>query len=286
MLSLRAPAKVNLYLHVTGKRSDGYHLLDSLAAFPADIYDDIIIEPSDHFSLIINGPFAALLGAEDLKTNLVTKAALAAASETGRDPHVHITLTKNIPLGSGLGGGSADAAAVVKGLEQLWNTPLPEEAREQILLQLGADVPVCYAGHACRFQGIGEKISGPVQLPPLFILVIWPGQSSFTRDVFARYEHHAIPALPERLPDLRSQDDFLAFLTAAQNSLQKPAESLCPSIGEVHDFIQSRQGCLFTRMTGSGASVFGLFESQELCRSAENEAKQAHPGWWSRSSTL
>lgn len=285
-LTLHATAKVNLYLHVTGKRADGYHLLDSLVAFPRDVHDDITIGPAEDFSLTIKGPFSTVLGAEDLETNLVIKAVKAFTVATGHNPKVRITLTKNIPLGAGLGGGSADAAATIRGLEQFTGITLPDNDRERILLQLGADVPVCDKDYPCRFRGIGEQIGKAIELPSLFILLVWPGKPSFTKDVFARYKQISLPALPDTLPFFQNKDDFLTFLNTTQNSLQDPAESICSVIREARDFMQAQQGCLFSRMTGSGASVFGLFDSEKLAQAAQNQVNHAHPDWWSRSSAL
>ncbi len=280
-LTLHATAKVNLYLHVTGKREDGYHLLDSLVAFPKDVYDVLSFEQADEFVLGIDGPFSKDLSADP--SNLIIKAVNAVSYAAGRSSDLSIRLTKNIPLGSGLGGGSADAAATVHGLQKFWDIELPAPTIQDILISLGADVPICYANHACRFQGIGEKISDVVALSPLHILLIWPGKPSFTRDVFARYKPHSFAPLPENLPSLQNKEDFLAFLKITRNDLQDPAESLCDEIRQARQFMKNQQGCLFTRMTGSGASVFGLFESQDVCKAAQKNVPLA---WWSQSSPL
>lgn len=280
-LTLQASAKINLYLHVTGKRPDGYHLLDSLTAFPRDIYDEVTLAPAKRFSFTTEGPFAQNLEVDD--SNLVVKAAQAMAQATGNALDISIHLKKNIPLGSGLGGGSADAAATVRGLEKFWDVSMDESRKQDLLLSLGADVPVCYQNLPCRFRGIGENITPSSLLPPLHVLLVWPGKPSFTKDIFTHFNRPFAAPLPEKLPPLQDTKSFLEFLKTTENSLQESAEYLCPEIADAQDFMEAQEGCLFARMTGSGATVFGLFESEKLCLTAKSQTK---PGWWCQSSPL
>lgn len=283
MITLDAPAKLNLYLHVTGKRSDGYHLLDSLVVFLPDLCDSITLEKADALSFQASG-----MVPEDAKgtDNLAVKAAMALAQAAGRAPDVRIALRKNIPAGAGLGGGSADAAAVVKGLEQLWNLSLDAEERENMLLSLGADVPVCYHGKACRFEGIGEVISAVPSLPRFSLLLLWPDCHTATKDVF---KARAMPfretktVFPQSFGDLNT---LLGFLRQTGNDLQAAAETITPAIATARSLIQSQDGCHLARMSGSGSCVFGIFEDNVLCEAAQAAVLKQHPSWWVHTSAL
>lgn len=283
LITLDAPAKLNLYLHVTGKRQDGYHLLDSLVAFLPDLCDSIILEKADQLLFDASG-----MVPEDAKgmDNLAVKAAKAVAESAGCAPDVHITLRKNIPAGAGLGGGSADAAAVVKGLERLWNLSLDNERRKKILLSLGADVPVCYHGKPCRLEGIGEVLSDVPSLPSFFLLLIWPDCHTSTQDVFrmrAPDFRQGRTTVPASFSDL---DAFVEFLGQTGNDLQDSAESLKPPIATARTFLQNLPGCLLPRMSGSGSCVFGIYKDSVLCKAAEAAVRQRHPSWWVHTSAL
>lgn len=271
MPSEAAPAKVNLYLNVVGRRPDGYHELDSLAVF-AGAADELRAEPAGALSLALRGPFGAALEAE--ADNLVLRAARALASVAGREPLVRLTLEKNLPVASGIGGGSADAAACLRLLGRLWNvTPSPELA-----LSLGADVPVCLAGVAARMSGVGERLTPVPRLPACGIVLVNPGVALGTADVFRARggSFSAVAALPDAWSDARSMTDALARLG---NDLEPPAIRLCPVIGEVLAALRASPGCLLARMSGSGATCFGLFaDSAEAARAAPALRR---PGWWS-----
>lgn len=277
MIALSASAKINLYLHVTGKRPDGYHLLDSLVVFLHDMADRLTLEHADQLQIEVAGLVPEGADGED---NLAARAVKAVARHVGREPNIRIRLEKNIPSGAGLGGGSSDAAATVKGLEQLWDLSLAEEERDAILLSLGADVPVCYRARPCRFEGIGEILSDVPAMPRFSILLIWPDAHSATGDIFAA----SLPAyktartvMPPHFGDLTS---LIAFLEETENDLQAVAESLTPAIAEARAFLATRSGCLLARMTGSGSCVFGIFEDHELCEEAQAAAHAKFPAWW------
>lgn len=274
-VTLRAPAKINLYLHVTGKRSDGYHLLDSMAVFADSVTDVVHVEISDGIACSVSGPFSQGIGDD----NLVLKACHLFCETMGLRTGATIHLEKNIPQGAGLGGGSADAAAAIKALEKLYDLPLHGESRNGFLLHLGADVPVCYAAKPCRFEGIGEKITHIPPLPKFHMLLIHPGTHSSTKEIFARYDGHfdqpvSIP------PSFGTFDALIAFLSGSGNSLSAAAEGLTPDIGIVRTFLQTQDGCALTRMTGSGSCVFGLFEHAEDCAKARLMCERLHPQWW------
>jgi 4-diphosphocytidyl-2-C-methyl-D-erythritol kinase len=268
-----ARAKVNLYLRVTGRRADGYHLLDSLAVF-ADAKDIVTAGPAEDLTLDIRGAEAvALTGEPD---NLVLRAARALAEATGRAPKAAITLTKLLPVASGIGGGSADAAAALRVLDTLWETGLDHAALEAIAAQLGADVPVCVASRPARMMGVGEILSAAPELPSCGLLLANPRIALPTPQVFrARRGDFSPPAeMPDRLPDAAALAEWLRPLG---NDLQDAALSLCAAIAEVLSAIAAQPGCLLARMSGSGATCFALYDTPE----ARDAAAAAMPSeWW------
>ncbi|WP_114394866.1 4-(cytidine 5'-diphospho)-2-C-methyl-D-erythritol kinase [Oleisolibacter albus] len=274
-----APAKLNLYLHVLGRRPDGYHLLDSLVAF-AGIHDILSVRPADGFSLEITGPFAALLLAEDPAGNLVARAARGLAAALGRDPHVAITLDKRLPVAGGIGGGSADAAATLRALALLWGLAADDPRPLQVAPTLGADVPVCLFGRTAYFAGAGEVVEPAPALPAdLAVLLVNPGVGLNTRAVFqARQGGWRAAGRLERAP--RDGADLTAMLRERHNDLMPPALALAPVVGEVVDALAAAPGCRLARMSGSGATCFGLFASLAEAEAAAGRLGAEHPGWW------
>jgi 4-diphosphocytidyl-2-C-methyl-D-erythritol kinase len=279
MPSYRARPKVNMYLHVTGRRSDGYHLLDSYVVFPDSIADIVTVEPATLFSFDATGPFAKNLP-EDHSGNLMVKAADLFCSFTGFDKNgFSLNLEKNLPLGAGLGGGSSDAAQIIRALQDFSGISLDDEVLLKILVQLGADVPVCYRSSPARFQGIGDIVTPAPPPPPMAMLLLWPGAHSDTRNVFlerkAPYTENIV-AMPDTFP---TYAEWIAFLKKTQNDLSAAAQTLNPVIAEAERFMTVQQGCLLARMSGSGASVFGLFEDMQSCRQAAGNARMKQD-WW------
>jgi 4-diphosphocytidyl-2-C-methyl-D-erythritol kinase len=271
MIAEAAPAKVNLFLHVTGRRADGYHLLDSLAVFgPAA--DTLHAAPAEALTLAVEGPFGAALATEP--DNLV----LRAASALG--PHgAALRLEKRLPVASGIGGGSADAAAALRGLNRLWGLGLPEAVLRERALALGADVPVCVASRPARMQGVGEVMLPAPRLPPgVALLLANPGVALATPAVFrARQGGFSAPAaLPDAWGDVAA---MAADLRACGNDLEAAAVSLCAPVAEVLTAIAAQPGCLLARMSGSGATCFGLFDGVAGARAAAD----ALPARWWRS---
>lgn len=263
-----APAKVNLTLHITGKRPDGYHLLDSLVAFAAGVGDWITVEPAENTSLVVTGPFAASVptGAN----NLVLKAAALMGV------HAAITLEKNLPPASGIGGGSADAAATLRALAGAHEVPLPDPAA---VLSLGADVPVCMETDVVRMSGIGEKITpafGPLAWP---LLLVNPGVEVSTAKVFAGLETPDNPPMATELYD-PAYFEFPEWLGRQRNDLEGPARAVAPVIGQVIDAILDETGCRFARMSGSGATCFGVFDTQDQANDAAHAIGARYPDWW------
>ncbi len=264
-----AAAKVNLCLHVTGQRHDGYHLLDSLVVF-ASVGDRLTIESADDLDLTISGPQAANLPVSD--DNLILRAARAFGGGRG----AAIRLEKHLPVASGIGGGSADAAAALRGLSRLWGLPLPDAAT---VLGLGADVPVCLISRAVRMTGIGETLTPIPPLPPAHLVLVNPGVGVSTPAVFRALPSKTNPPLPAP-PRFASLPDVVRWLVDQRNDLEPPALSLAPEIATAKSALAAQPGCLLARMSGSGATCFGLFETAAKAETAAESLRRNHPNWW------
>lgn len=278
----RAPAKINLYLHVTGKREDGYHLLDSLVVFANDgmaASDQISLSPANAFSLKIIGPYSATLKNESHDNNLVTKALRNLGSKLGRAPHYEVQLLKNLPVASGIGGGSADAAAALRAAARLWNLSVDSDAVVRTAKETGADVLACLYNKPCYFGGIGDVIDGVDGLPRTYMVLVNPNVPLPTPHVFkARVGDFSHPA---RLPTMpRSAEELAAQLCARGNDLQEPAKLLCEVITDVLGALNGQQNCLLARLSGSGATCFGLFARMEDAEAAAASIRQLGREWW------
>lgn len=270
-----APAKVNLYLHVTGRRADGYHLLDSLAVFgPAA--DRLSARPDSALSLAVEGPFGH--GLSTAADNLVLRAARALAEEAGSTAGAALRLVKRLPVASGIGGGSADAAATLRLLDRLWRLDLGPDRLAAIGARLGADIPVCIASRPRRMQGVGEVLLPAPTLPACGLLLVNPGVELATPAVFRARQAGFTPAatLPAGWADAAAMARDLAML---RNDLEAPAIGLCPAVATVLAALRALPGCLLARMSGSGATCFGLFADA----AAAEAASAALPGGWWRS---
>jgi 4-diphosphocytidyl-2-C-methyl-D-erythritol kinase len=272
VVSERAAAKINLFLHVGERRADGFHPLQSLAVF-TDMADMLEIDATPGLSLKMQGPFAK--GLEGEGDNLVLRAARALGGQGAK-----LTLTKNLPVASGIGGGSADAAAALRGLRQLWNLDKDEAGLCDIAAGLGSDIPACVLSAACFMQGRGEILQPVVTLPRLPMLLVNPGVAVPTKDVFAAL--HIRSGAEMALPRGRFQDtaDLLRFLATTRNDLEEPARRLQPVIGEVLAALVELPGALLARMSGSGATCFAIFADDDCCARAADILKQAQPDWW------
>lgn len=264
-----APAKVNLALHVTGRRSDGYHLLDSVVVFPR-LGDRLEAEPAAGLSLSLTGPFAAGLGTG--ADNLVLRAAMLLRPQ-GRG--AALRLTKALPVAAGLGGGSADAAAALRLLARLWNAPPPPADR---VLALGADVPACLDGRAARMRGIGEDLA-PLALPPFWIVLANSGAPVATAAVYAGLAARENPPLSDP-PAFGAATGLFAWLRAQRNDLEPAALGLAPVVGATLAALIAQPGCALGRMSGSGATCFGLFEAEAAALKAATALRAAEPSWW------
>jgi 4-diphosphocytidyl-2-C-methyl-D-erythritol kinase len=280
-LRITAPAKVNLSLHVTGKRDDGYHLLDSLVAF-TEFGDVLTIDHASECTLAVSGEFAVALQGESAEHNLVLKAARLLQKTAHIHNGVHITLEKKIPVGAGLGGGSADAAAALVGLRRFWNIDCADQVLFDIAKQLGSDVPVCLNSRSVWMRGIGDQLSAAELPGEWWLVLVNPRAALLTEDVFGRFGGVYKPEGQAVSPIA----DIAGFLHTLDNDLQAPAISLMPVIGELLQRLSATAGCRIARMTGSGATCFGLYGSQHEAQQAHNEILQTKPQWWAVASRL
>ncbi|WP_300299317.1 4-(cytidine 5'-diphospho)-2-C-methyl-D-erythritol kinase [Ferrovibrio sp.] len=281
-LSRLAPAKINLFLHVTGRRGDGYHELESLVVFaqsPA-ASDRVSVTPAERLSLAIEGPQARGLSAGE--DNLVLRAAQLLQPmnlKTGHERGAALALHKTLPVASGIGGGSADAAAALHCLRALWGIEIDDDSLSRAALQLGADVPVCLLGRAALMTGIGETVLPAPPLPAIWLVLANPGIALATKDVFAALNGQFGPPQPfERRPD--SAADLAILLRARRNDLEAPARFLAPEIDPVLAALKAQGGCLLARLSGSGATCFGLFATERDADFAARNLARAYPTWW------
>lgn len=270
-----ARAKINLALHVTGRRADGYHLLDSLVTF-AEAGDTLSFSPADSDRLTLGGRFGQRLDAEGdnlvLKARDVLRQALQALGHPA--PPVHIHLDKDLPIAAGIGGGSADAAATLRGLQRFWNATLPDNALAALALRLGADVPMCLSSRPLLARGIGEDLQ-PVALPTFSMVLINPLIGVSTPEIFRRLERRDNAPMPA-LPSSSAASAWLAFLKGQRNDLEPPARSLVSVIGELTAALEE-SGARLARMSGSGATCFGLYADEAAATAATTRLATRFP---------
>jgi len=284
MTSLRivAPAKLNLFLQITGKRPDGYHLLESLAVFTA-FGDMLEFAPADTLSLTMSGPFASQLSVGD--DNLVLRAAHALNRFTNGNRGASITLHKHVPIGAGLGGGSSDAAATLLGLVQLWQLPLNLAQLHPLAVSLGSDVPVCLEQKAAWVTGTGDTVTPVKFFTGASVLLVNPRTPLLTADVYRAFASaFAAPVTPP-LP-LRSLDALVKYVKPLGNSLEAPATALQPKISDILAVLRATEGCVLARMSGSGATCFALYQEAPMARQVAHALRQSHPQWWVQESVL
>ena len=281
MLRRAAWAKVNLTLHITGRRPDGLHELESLIVF-AGIGDALEFAPADDLTLTISGPFAPAIAAEDVADNLVMRAARALQARLGRADGARIRLDKRLPVAAGIGGGSADAAAALAGLAELWGGG-DATVLADLALGLGADVPVCLAGGPSFVTGIGAGIAPVPSLPPAWLVLANPGRPLATGAVFAARTGPYSPPQPwaEAVADAGADAGALAArLAGYRNDLEPAARGLLLEIGDVLEALSATEGCLLARMSGSGATCFGLYAAADPARAAAAAISAHRPAWW------
>jgi 4-diphosphocytidyl-2-C-methyl-D-erythritol kinase len=279
-LTAFAPAKINLTLRVGPPRADGYHPLQSLVVF-ADWGDTLSAAPAAELSLAVEGPQAASLA--DDPHNLVLKAAWALRAAAG-EPQLgaRLSLEKHLPVASGLGGGSADAAAALRLLNNLWDLRFSLKELAEIGTVVGADVPACVWSRPLVMEGIGERIRLLPAWPALDAVIINPGTALATPDVFRTLggdgARDDIDPLP-RLPVAGDQAAAFALASAGGNDLEDAARALQPAVAQVLGMLDAREDTRLARMSGSGASCFALFDTSDAAREAAHAIALSHPGW-------
>ena len=275
-MTIAAPAKINLALHVTGRRNDGYHSIETLAAF-AGIGDRITVETAGEDRFTIGGPLAAGLEVGD--GNLVIRARDALRTELGDVPAIHIHLEKNLPLASGIGGGSADAAATLKALIAHWGSAAIPERLAEIAASLGADVPMCLEGVPLVARGVGEDIEPLARFPRVACVLVNPGTPVSTPAVFAALEKRENAPLAHFGDGFGDAEALFAWLAGQRNDLQAAALTLEPTIGEALDLLGGTDARI-VRMSGSGATCFALYDSDDAAMRAAQALTSARPGWY------
>lgn len=277
-----APAKVNLFLHIVGRRADGYHELESLFAFTRG-GDSIAVSASETVEFSLDGPFAGTLSSQgNSDNNLVVKAARLLKERYEVEQGANLSLTKNLPVAAGIGGGSADAAATLLALDEFWQLDLSSAELHEIALLLGADVPACLHAYPLFVSGIGDKVE-PAEVPKSYgILLVNPGVPVSTPQVFGHYHETSNgyrPTLGKPKNDNSSEIlDWLKEETV--NDLEAPALELCPQIAEVLQTLRNVGSPAMVRMSGSGATCFALYDTDDQARSAQIELALENPGWW------
>jgi 4-diphosphocytidyl-2-C-methyl-D-erythritol kinase len=282
-LTERAPAKINLTLHIAGRRADGWHTLESLVAFSRG-GDTVALAPGEPFTLSIEGPSASASGR--VGNNLILRAARHFADRYPGAKLGSFHLVKRLPVAAGLGGGSSDAAAALRLLARANTLSIDDERIMEAAKASGADVPVCLSRRARMMRGIGDELGPLLALAPIIVLLVNPGVAVATKTVFARLNIAPGTAAgsglhPELYPEMR-EAALIAALRRASNDLEAAACCLAPVIGDVLAVLSAAPGCRLARMSGSGATCFAIFPD---CRSAARARKailHAHPAWWAK----
>jgi 4-diphosphocytidyl-2-C-methyl-D-erythritol kinase len=281
-----APAKVNLTLRVLGRRSDGYHEIESLVAF-AEFGDALSFSPGGELALTVRGPNAARAGQDD--DNLVLKAAQALAARVAGVGLGAFVLDKRLPVAAGLGGGSADAAAALRLLARANKLPVDDGRLHDAARVTGADVPVCLDPRPRLMRGVGEILSGPLKLPALPTVLANPGVALPTKSVFAAWKHAASEALPldvTAVAKIGNREEYLQLLATQVNDLESAAIAVEPAVAEALAALRALAGCRLARMSGSGATCFALFSSAAAAIEAAKALSGKYSHWWVRASAL
>jgi len=275
-----APAKINLYLHITGRRKDGYHLLDSLTVF-CEMGDGLEAIQADTVSLSVDGPGATRIPGE----NSVLKAARLLQQHARMEVGAAITLHKRLPVAAGIGGGSADAAAALRLLRRLWKLTISEATLGALAFSLGADTPACLRGTSLYMSGVGEVLEDGPAFPEMHLVLANPGKPLMTAEVFKAYSGPF--STPARHPEaFSSLSACIQFLHTTRNDLEPAAIGLMPEIKTVLEILFRQKGCLLARMSGSGATCFGIFENASLAKDAAQAISGIYPAWWVNATTV
>ena len=268
----KAYAKINLFLNVFNKTKDNLHNLKSLVCF-IDLYDEIIISESNKFSIIIKGPFKNFVKKRE---NIIEKTFIIFSQFSGLKTNYKILLNKKIPVAAGLGGGSSDAAAVLQGLNFLNKKKIKKKDLFKLAMKIGSDVPACLYNKNVFFSGYGQILSKAPKIPPVSVLLINPYKELSTKKVFDIYKKKKLIKKSNFV-----YKNFFSWILEQNNDLQKYAEKFIPEIKKMIKFLSSSKNCFFSRMTGSGPTVFGLFKKEIDAKKANLLLKKKHPKWWS-----
>ncbi len=287
--SLLAPAKINLYLHVTGRLDNRYHTLDSLIGF-ADIGDTVTIKPAQNFTFTTSGPFSKGFSTKELdsspsSSNLAVRATWLISHALNKTPDFEIHLTKNLPMGAGIGGGSSDAATILWALMDYWKKSPDEEVLNTIMLELGADVPACLDCRPKFISGIGDVIEPAHDLPEYPIVLVFPGKQCATHKIFQNF-HATYKEAITNSDKMRIADNALTFIKAQNNQLTSAAIEEVPEIQNVLNALDKSQNCLLSRMSGSGSTCFGLYNDMNEAQEAAHNISKENPDWWVKTATL
>ena len=274
-----APAKINLALHVTGRRADGYHSLEMLVAF-AEIGDELEAVPARKDSLSISGPFAAALGNSEGNLVLRALAAFRARWPEALPDGVAVTLRKNLPVAAGLGGGSADAAAALRLFATMSSEDIAFADLLAVATSLGADLPMCLYSRPAEVRGIGEIVLPLKHFPACHVVLVNPLVPVVTAEAFRKLERRDNPGLPAIADPLMRPAQLGLWLGETRNDLEAPALAIAPIVGELIDHLAAVDGCILARMSGSGATVFGLFGSSNQAHQAAHDLREKWPGFW------
>ena len=266
----KAYAKINLFLNVLNKTKNNLHKLKSLVCF-IDLYDEIVITESKDFSIKIKGPFKNFI-----KKNIIEKTFVTFSNFINLKTNYKISLNKKIPVSAGLGGGSADAAAVLQGLNFLNKKKIKQKDLFKIAMKIGFDVPACLYNKNVFFSGYGQILSKAPKIPQFSILLINPRKELSTKKVFSLYKSKKL----KKISNLKYKN-FFSWILKQNNDLQKYSEKFVPEIKEMLIFLNSSKNCFFSKMTGSGPTVFGLFRKKIDAKKLNLLLKKKHPKWWS-----
>jgi 4-diphosphocytidyl-2-C-methyl-D-erythritol kinase len=283
----RAPAKVNLTLHVTGRRADGWHTLESLVALSRG-GDTLTLTEGEPLALSIEGPGAAATGR--VEDNLVLRAARHFAQRYPAARLGSFHLVKRLPVAAGLGGGSSDAAAALRLLARANAVALDDSGVMETARASGADVPVCLMGRARMMRGVGDELGPLLALPPLICLLVNPGKPVATKDVFplmniAPGAATGFGGHPELYPNM-PPEALIAALRKGRNDMEGAACLLAPVIGDVLSVLGAARGCRLARMSGSGATCFALFKDCRSAARAKEAILRTHSSWWAKTCVL
>jgi len=280
---MKSKAKVNLFLHIVGKNDDNYHELESMTMFSDDIFDSVEIVQSKKIKINVKGEFSSLI--DDNQNNILYKTSLLLKNY--HDSLFEIKLTKNIPVSAGIGGGSSDAATLIKLLQNKYHISLSQDQLKNLCMGLGTDVLSCYYNRALYFSGIGENIELIEKVPKLYAVLVNPLIGVSTKEIFSYYHNKNFKAKLFNKPyKFNSTNEVISFISTLENDLQTITFSLVPEVNKIIKVLQSHNNCLLARMSGSGATCFGLYPSKKCAINASSVITKQYKQWWVRPTIL